>query len=182
MTHWNGEPMRRTYRRLAREEDLLSLYARLRGEDLLWAVKPEVEAREWTEEVFLQLFRRPDVWVLEGSIDGEPAGAMTLRPAEPRSLCGEIGLTAFRPFFRQAVPLCLGALLLACEELAVASFLGRVPAPNRHILAMLDRVGFHELGRVPGLCWHSRKQAFVDGVLVLATPESVRARARTDDK
>ena len=54
------------------------------------------------------------------------------------------------------------------------SLVGRVAAPNRHALRMAPQVGFHLLGRVPGMCWHGKKQQFVDGVLVLATPDTVK--------
>lgn len=161
-----------TYRQLVRPEQYAEVYQRLADEDLLWAIWWDVDPDQWSVELFVHMMDRADRYVLAGYIDGQFAGLMTLLGL-PRSRCAEIGLTALRPYFRQAAPLCLGALKLACETLDVASFLGRVPEPNRHILRMLGAVGFHEIGRVPGMCWYTRKQAFVPGVLVMATPSSI---------
>lgn len=167
--------MKMIYTVLLHESQYRALYERLCKEDLLWAVWPDVDAEDWTPEVFVGLLSMPDTLVLGGYIDGVLAGIMTLRPVAARSLTAEIGLTGFRSYFAQAEDLCRGALLWACTHLDVASFLGRVAAPNRHITRMLSCLGFRELGRVPGMYWYTRKQKFVDGVLVLATPDSVRA-------
>ena len=164
--------MEMTYKQLIRPEQYAAVYRHLADEDLLWALFWDVDPDQWSVDFFVRMMDRDDRYVLAGYIDGEFAGLMTLLGL-PRSRCAEIGLTALRPYFRQAVPLCLGALRLACDKLDVASFYGVVPAPNRHILRMLGAVGFHEMGRVPGMCWYTRKQAFVPGVLVMATPSSI---------
>lgn len=165
------------YKVILNAEELAGIYRRLREEKLLWAVWSDIDEEEWTENLFVRMLTREDMLVLGGYIDGELAGVMTLRPAEPKSLTGNIGLTAFRKFFRQAVPLCMGGLLWACDTQDMKSVIGRVAAPNRHILRLLESLGFKEIGRVPGLTWYTRKQAFVDGVLVLATVDSIRTAA-----
>ena len=172
--------MEMAYTVLLHKSQYHALYDRLREENLLWAVWPDVDAGDWTPDVFINLLSRPDTLVLGGAIDGAPAGVMTLRPVTARSLTAEIGLTAFRHYFARAEDLCRGALLWACEHLDVASFLGRVAIPNRHILRMLSCLGFRELGRVPGMCWYTRKQKCVDGALVLATPDSIRATIKRE--
>lgn len=163
-----------SYKVLPHEEDYHAIYNKLRTDDLFWALWPDVDKDDWTQDAFVSLLSRPDMLVLGALIDGAIAGVMFLHPVMPRSMAAEIGVTAFRPFFPQAAALCRGALLWACERLDPASFLGKVAAPNRHALFMLERVGFSELGRVPGLCWYTRKQTFVDGVLVIATPDSIK--------
>lgn len=165
------------YKVILNAEELTAMYRRLKEERLLWAIWSDVDEDEWTESQFVRFMTRQDTLVLGGYIDGELAGVMTLRPAEPKSQTGFIGLTAFRKFFKQAVPLCMGGLLWACDTQDMVSVLGRVAAPNRHILRLLASLGFKEIGRVPGLTWYTRKQAFVDGVLVLATVDSIRAAA-----
>lgn len=166
--------MEMTYKVLLHEADYRAIYEAMREDDTLWSAWPDIDPDEWTPEIVVRLMSRPDVLVLGGAIDGVPAGFMTLHPVTQRTLTAEIGVAAFRPFFRQAAALCRGALLWACDNLELSSFLGKVAAPNRHVLAMLGQVGFYELGRVPGLFWYTRKQRFVDGVLVMATPESIR--------
>lgn len=175
MTPWHGESAmaEMTYSLLLHEAQYREIYARMRTERLLWAAWPDIAAREWTPEDFCRRLGRPDIYVLGGYIDRELAGVLLLWPVAQRTLCAEIGLTAFRRFFPQARDLCAGALRHACRELGITAILGRVAAPNRHILRMLGGLGFTELGRVPGMIWYAARQKFVDGVLVMATPASI---------
>lgn len=167
-----------TYRSILPEDakTLESIYERLKAEDLLWTVYPEVDPQEWTLARFLSIHTAP-LHVLAGYIDGEMAGVMLTWPFREslRSRVAEIGLSAFRRHFAQAVPLCKGALLWAVENLHPTAIIGRVACPSRHILALLSQVGFSKLGKIPGLCWYTRQQKHVDGWLVMATPESIKA-------
>lgn len=163
-----------TYSLLIHERQYRAIYARMHAERLLWAAWPDVAAAEWTAEEFCRRLGREEMYVLGGCIDGEPAGVLLLWPVSGRTLCAEVGLTAYRRFFPQARELARGALLHACVELSLSAILGRVAAPNRHILRMLGGLGFAELGRVPGMIWYAARERFVDGVLVMATPDSIR--------
>lgn len=162
-----------TYSLLLHAAQYREIYARMRAERLLWAAWPDVAAGEWTPEDFCRRLGRKDMYVLGGYIDGELAGVLLLWPVAQRTLCAEVGLTAFRRYFGQARELCRGALLHACRQLDLSAIIGRVAAPNRHILRMLGGLGFAELGRVPGMIWYAALQKFVDGVLVMATPSSI---------
>ena len=176
MTCWGG-PMHLSYRVLLHDCEYRALYDALRRDNTLWALWPDVDADEWTPDALGAMLSRDDVLTVRGEIDGAPAGVMTMHPVMRRTLTAEIGVAAFRPYFPYAAALCRGALLWACGRIKPASFLGKVAAPNRHALRLLGQVGFSELGRVPGLCWYTRKQRFVDGVLVMATPESIKNAA-----
>jgi len=157
-------------------QTLENIYERLRAENLLWTVYPEMDPEQWSFEYFLSFHQTP-VHTLAGYIDGEMAGVQFLWPFRDsyRTQCAEIGLTAFRPYFAHAVPLCRGALLWACENLEPASIIGRVAAPAHHIMRLLGCLGFQPLGLIPGLLWYTRRQRHVDGWLVMATPESIKA-------
>lgn len=160
-----------SYRVLTGDE-LDDAYARLAEQDLLWALFPEMESvslGQWRE-----LMAGP-VLILGGYVRGHSAGYLSVRPFMGRSQCGEAGVTALRPWFARAAEMARGAFLWAFEHLDCVSLVGRVAAPNRHILRMAPLVGFRELGRIPGMCWYARKRKFVDGVLMIATPESVKA-------
>lgn len=163
-----------TYALLLHERQYRDIYARMQAGRLLWAAWPDMGAEEWTADEFCRRLGREEMYVLGGSIDGELAGVMLLWPVAGRTLCAEVGLTAFRGYFREAPALCRGALLHAARELGLASVLGRVAATHRHILRLLGCLGFAELGRVPGLIWLAARERFVDGVLVMATPDSIR--------
>ncbi len=174
MTRLPGDAMpKMTYSLLIHERQYREIYARMRAERLLWAAWPDMAEAEWTAEEFCRRLGREEMYVLGGYIDDEPAGVLLLWPVAGRSLCAEVGLTAFRRHFRQARELARGALLHASGELSLSAIIGRVAAPNRHILRLLGSLGFAELGRVPGMIWYAAREHFVDGVLVMATPESI---------
>lgn len=149
-----------------------AVFNRLREEDLLWAFDCQFDAPDPGH--WLEVCRRPDTLLLEGRIDGVPAGLLTLLPFQERTRCGLVGVTGYRGFFSSGDWLARGALLWCFEHLDCASVLGCVAAPNHHVLRMAPRVGFRILGTVPGACWYGRKQRFVDGVLMLATEETVK--------
>ncbi len=171
-----------TYRIVTKEADLLAIFNALKADDLLWTVYPEVDAEDWSFDLFLAFCGPGTVtWTLAGYVDGDLAGVLWLWPFRGAlaGRCGEIGVTAFRKHFKDAERLVRGALEKACDELDVASIIGRIPCYSRHVLAMHSRLGFCRLGKVPGLMWYTRKRRPVDGWLVMATPESIRlANAR----
>lgn len=166
-------PGRYSYTVFTREGQLRTLYRIMEEQDLLWAAWPEVDA--WTENAFVERLMAPGMYVLGGEVDGKPAGAMVLWPFGEATLVAEIGLTAFRPYFKEAIPLCRGAFQFVMDtfEPAPAAFVGRVALCHRHILRLLSRMGFEGVARLPGLMWHGRKKAFVDGALVMARPEAI---------
>ena len=155
------------------EHALPNLYAILKAERTLWAIWPE-HGESCTEEEFCAAMSVHDVLVLAGNIDGDPAGVLTLRPfCSDRTLCGEVGLMALRKYFPVAAPLCRSALIWCYDNLELRSMVGRVACQHHHILSMLGQVGFSRAALIPGLCWHERKQQFVDGWLVTATRQTV---------
>ncbi len=171
-------PGRYSYTVFTRASQLATLYRLMREQDLLWAVWPDVD--EWTEDMFISRLSEPGRYVLGAEVDGNPAGALMLWPFGYRTLVAEIGLTALRPYFGHAVPMCLGALdyVISTFDPRPTAFVGRVPRQNRHILRLLSQLGFGVLANVPGLIWHTRKQDFVGGSLVMATTENIIALQR----
>lgn len=162
------------YRVLIHAHEFRALYDRFRADGSLWAFWPDVAQDEWTQESFCRFLARDGMYVLGGYIASQLAGVMLLWPVALRTQCAEIALSAFRPFYSLATPLCQGALLKVLDELDIASIIGRVAAPNRHCLNLMKGLGFRELGRVPGLYWYARLGKFVSGALVMATPESIK--------
>ncbi len=85
----------------------------------------------------------------------------------------EFDFTTFRQWARQAVPMAHGGLRWAFANLGCSAVVGLCPAPNRHAWRLAEACGFRVLGRLPHACLHARKQAWVDGVLVLCTPQDL---------
>ena len=85
----------------------------------------------------------------------------------------EFDFTTLRQWARQAVPMAHGGLSWAFANLDCSAVVGLCPAPNRHAWRLAEACGFRVLGRLPHACLHARKQAWVDGVLVLCTPHDL---------
>lgn len=156
------------------------IYRRLKEEDLLWCLYSEIEPEDWSEDLYIKMHNSStmrETWA--GYIDGELAGVAYIQPfcGSLRSCCAEIGLTGFRKFFKQAARLARGALLTICERHGdnIRSIVGRVPAPNHHILRMLGMLGFQIQCKIPGLFWFTRKRQIVDGFFVMAQPQDIKA-------
>lgn len=86
----------------------------------------------------------------------------------------EFDFTTFRQAARLAVSMARGGLTWAFENLDCSAVMGLCPAPNRHAWRLAEACGFRLLGRLPGACLYSRKRAWVDGVLVLCTPQDIQ--------
>ena len=100
MIPWHGDAMERTYRVLTQDCDFERVFRRLEQDGLFWAFDCEWEEPDFPR--WMAHCRRPDVLLLEGCIDGMPAGLLKLIPFMARTRCGEIGVVAYRDFFRHA--------------------------------------------------------------------------------
>lgn len=87
----------------------------------------------------------------------------------------EFDFTTFRQWARLAVPMAHGGLSWAFANLDCSAVMGLCPTPNRHAWRLAEACGFRVLGRLPGACLHARKKTWVDGVLVLCTPQDLSA-------
>lgn len=85
----------------------------------------------------------------------------------------EFDFTTFRNAAALAVPMARGGLGWAFDNLDCAAVMGLCPSPNRHAWRLAESCGFRVLGHLPDACLHARKNAWVDGVLVLCTPQSL---------
>lgn len=113
------------------------------------------------------------------------AGRATAKAANPawllacamfsprRGRVWEFDFTTFRHAAALAVPMAHGALGWAFDNLNCTAVMGLCPAPNLHAWRLAESCGFRVLGRLPGACLHARKKTWVDGVLVLCTPQSL---------
>ncbi len=85
----------------------------------------------------------------------------------------EFDFTTFRLAASQAVPMAREGLDWAFNNLDCSAVMGLCPVPNRHAWRLAEACGFRVLGRLPHACLYARKQAWVDGVLVLCTPQDI---------
>lgn len=177
--------MEYTYRTIIDPVEHAKVYHRLKEEDLLWVLYPEVKPECWCEDLYIKMNNNStnrQTWL--GYVDGELAGIAYLWPFCDSFLtcCAEIGLCAFRAHFKDAARLARGCLLemMRYHKGNVQSFIGRVPVVNRHVLAMLGDLGFRKILRIPSLCWYTRLKKHVDGWLVFAEPSDIKATVEVE--
>ena len=91
----------------------------------------------------------------------------------------EFDFTTFRHAAALAVPMAHGGLAWAFANLDCAAVMGLCPAPNRHAWRLAESCGFRVLGRLPAACLHARNNTWVDGILVLCTPQSLAHSEKT---
>lgn len=83
--------------------------------------------------------------------------------------------TAFRAGFSCAAQQAQGAFAHMFERHGASAIVGITPAHFRHAWGLAEACGFEIVTRLPGACWLARKQRFVDGVMVMCTPQTLRA-------
>lgn len=157
------------------DAELPALYARMKVERLLWSLWPQYPEEWWSQEKFVALTGYAASLVLGVAVDGEPGGFLHLWPycGSAYTRVGEVGVCAFRSHFRVAPAMCRAAMRWVFEHQDCSCLIGHIPDPNRHALRMLESVGFRKVCRVPGMGYYAKKRSFVDGVLVMATPDAV---------
>lgn len=166
-----------TYRVLISEKDFANISARMRDEGLLWAFFPEIDPNEWDNSRVAQYLSRKDMLILGGYIDGELAGFLTLVPLRFRGRAGEIGLLAFRKFFKDALPLATGAFDWVFRTQDCDALLGFIPVASRQSMRLFSLLGFVPMGRVPNMSWYAKKRRFVDCEIVMLTREVFYAQS-----
>ena len=164
--------MKLRYRQCVGRSTRTALFQLMQGEGLLacamsaWK-KPTL--KDW-----LALTSRRDGVVLlrcedeAGQIMG--CGLFTRQPYR----VWQFDFTAFRAGFAVAAEQARGGFQWAFDHLDCTSIMGVCPLPNRHAWRLASACGFRVLARLPKACWHARKGRYVDGVLVLCTPENLK--------
>lgn len=161
------------YKVIIDDSDFLEVYHRMLDENLLWAFFPEFEPEDLNDESAIAMFSRKELLMLGGYVDGKLAGILTLCPLRYRSRGGEIGVLAFRKYFKIAIDLCRGALEWVFRTQNVDSVVGYIPTASRQSLRIYEQLGFESLGRIPGMYWYTRKQKFVGAEVVVLTRETI---------
>lgn len=85
----------------------------------------------------------------------------------------EFDFTAFREAFHIAPQMARGGFRWVFKHLHASAIVGFCAAPNRQAWHLAQACGFEVMGAIPGLCWFSRRQKHVGGVMVMATPQTV---------
>lgn len=82
--------------------------------------------------------------------------------------------TAFHAGFHCAARQAQGGFDYMFTQHDASAIVGITPVQFRHAWQLAEACGFEIVTRLPGACWLARKQRFVDGVMVMCTPQSLR--------
>lgn len=82
--------------------------------------------------------------------------------------------TAFHAGFHCAARQAQGGFDYMFQRHGASAIVGITPVQFRHAWQLAEACGFEIVTRLPGACWLARKQRFVDGVMVMCTPQSLR--------
>lgn len=82
--------------------------------------------------------------------------------------------TAFHAGFHCAAQQAQGAFDYMFTQHDASAIVGITPVQFRHAWQLAEDCGFEIVTRLPGACWLARKQKYVDGVMVVCTPQSLR--------
>ena len=83
--------------------------------------------------------------------------------------------TAFHTGFACAAQQAQGGFAHMFARHGASAIVGITPAQFRHAWGLAEACGFEIVTHLPGACWLARKQRFVDGVMVMCTPQTLRA-------
>lgn len=82
--------------------------------------------------------------------------------------------TAFHAGFHCAAQQAQGGFDYMFKRYGTGAIVGITPVQFRHAWQLAEACGFEIVTRLPGACWLARKQKYVDGVMVVCTPQSLR--------
>lgn len=164
--------MKLRYRQCVSKSTRAALFQLMQGEGLL-ASAMSAWAKPTLKDWLTLTARRDGVTLLRcedetGQILG--CGLFTRQPYR----VWQFDFTAFRAGFAVAAEQARGGFQWAFDHLDCTSIMGVCPLPNRHAWRLASACGFRVLARLPKACFYARKGNYVDGVLVLCTPENLK--------
>ena len=108
----------------------------------------------------------------EGDGQGRLLGCGHFMPF--RGQVWEFEFTAFRAGFACAAAQARGGFAHMFERHGASALIGITPAAFLHAWGLAGACGLDIVKRLPGACWLARKQQYVDGVMVVCTPQTLR--------
>lgn len=145
-------------------------FLRMAAEGLLpWAMSAFAAP---TLEDWLAITARGTLRCCADATTGDLLGCGHFTPLQGR--VWRFDFTAFRAGFRCAARQARHGFAHMFRCHGASAIVGITPAPFRHAWRIAGACGFTIAARLPGACWLARKQKYVDGVMVVCTPQSLR--------
>ena len=164
--------MKLRYRQCVGRSTRTALFQLMQGEGLL-ASAMSAWAKPTLKDWLTLTSRRDGVVLLRCEDEAEQILGCGLFTRQPYRVW-HFDFTAFRAGFAVAAEQARGGFQWAFDHLDCTSIMGVCPLPNRHAWKLAEACGFRVLARLPKACFYARKGNYVDGVLVLCTPENLK--------
>ena len=148
-----------------------ALYARIIDEGI---ADYAMSARQLDESGWLELTQPAPGNILLASVDclGHYHGTALFTKRDYNMWLFDF--TSFRAGFHRAAEQARGAFAWIFGQANASCIYGVTPVQFRHAWRLAEACGFEIVTRLPGACWLARKQRFVDGVMVMCTPQTLR--------
>jgi len=170
-----------TYKLHMSDDDIRESWRRMVDEHIAWAYAYHTPADEVDIEAMVEYYNTEIVLPFGFYVDGKLAGFTEALPYTIQSRAIEVNPCLWREYFQYGKDLFIGGSLFILEQLDGACCVGKTPVVNRHMINLLDSIGYQRIGYIPEACWYVRKNKFVDCVVSVATRQSLlKARKRLE--
>jgi len=162
-----------TYKLHMSDDDIRESWRRMVDEHIAWAYAYHTPADEVDIEAMVEYYNTEIVLPFGLYVDGKLAGFTEALPYTIQSRAIEVNPCLWREYFQLGKDLFIGGSLFILEQLDGSCCVGKTPVVNRHMINLLDSIGYQRIGYIPEACWFARKQKFVDCVVSVARRQSL---------
>lgn len=162
-----------TYKLHMSDDDIRESWRRMVDEHIAWAYAYHTPADEVDIEAMVEYYNTEIVLPFGFYVDGNLAGFCEALPCTIQSRAIEVNPCLWREYFQLGKDLFIGGSLFILEQLDGSCCVGKTPVVNRHMINLLDSIGYQRIGYIPEACWYVRKNKFVDCVVSVATRQSL---------
>lgn len=155
------------------DDDIRESWRHIVNERMAWAYAYHTPADEVDIEAMVEYYNTEIVLPFGLYVDGKLAGFSEALPCNIQSRAIEVNPCLWREYFQYGKDLFIGGSLFILQQLDGSCCVGKTPVVNRHMINLLDSIGFTRIGYIPEACWYNRKNKFVDCVISVATRQSL---------
>jgi len=168
-----------TYKLVLSQDEILYSWHRIKEQNMAWAYAYMRAQDDLTDEEVLRIYDNRLLLPFGFYVDNQLAGFAEVSGYNLQSRAIKVSPCLWREYFHLGKELFIGGSLFCLDNLDGACCVGKTPVVNRHMINLLDSIGYQRIGYILEACWYERKQKFVDCVVSVATRQSLsKARNR----
>ncbi|MCC8049525.1 MAG: hypothetical protein LIP10_02565 [Clostridiales bacterium] len=170
-----------TYKLVLSRDEILYSWHRIKEQNMAWAYAYMCEQNALTDEEVLHIYDNKLVLPFGFYVDNQLAGFAEVSAYNLQSRAIKVSPCLWREYFQLGKDLFIGGSLFCVEKLDGSCCVGKTPVVNRHMINLLDSIGYQRIGYIPEACWFARKRKFAGCVVSIATRQSLlRAKKQLD--